>query len=49
MMATKSKELKKEESERLKEEGDQIKFINSRFRRLQVAGNMKGRRRQEIP
>ena len=39
MMAyTKSQQRKKEESERLRGERDQIKFIDLRFERRQVAG-----------
>ena len=35
---TKPKQRKKEESERLRGERDQIKFIDLRFKRCQVAG-----------
>ena len=45
---TKSKQRKKEKSERLREEGDQIKFIDLRFERWQVARFRKARR-QEAP
>ena len=45
---TKPQQLKKE-SERLRGEGDQIKFIDLRFERWQVVGLRKARRRQDIP
>ena len=49
MMAyTKPQQQKKEESERLRRERDQIKFINLRFERQQVEGRWKGRRRQGV-
>ena len=41
---TKPQKLKKEESERLREEG-----IGLSFERWQVAGFWKARRRQEVP
>ena len=40
---------KKEESERLREERDQIKFIYLRFERWQVVRCRKARRKQEVP
>ena len=43
---TKPQERKKEESERLRGERDQIKLIDARFERGQVVGFRKGRRRQ---
>ena len=45
---TKPQQRKKEEREKLREEGDQIKFIDLRFERWQVVGLMKARR-QDIP
>ena len=45
-MNMKPQQWKKEESERLRGEGDKIKFIYPRFERWQVAGSRKGRRRQ---
>ena len=45
----KRQEWKKEESKRLRGEGDQIKFIDLRFERWQVVGLRKGRRRQDVP
>ena len=44
----KPQQLKKEESERLRREGDQIKFIDLRFDRWQVAGFRKARKRQDV-
>ena len=41
---TKPQQRKKEESERLREERDQIKFIPLRFERWQVVGFRKARR-----
>ena len=49
MAYTKPQQRKKEESERLKGERDQIKFIDLRFQRSQVVGLRKARRRQDIP
>ena len=50
MMAyTKPQQRKKEESERLRGERDQIKLIDLRFERWQVVGSRKGRRRQDVP
>ena len=43
------KSLNKEESEKLRGERDQIKFIDHRFERRQVVGFMKARRRQDVP
>ena len=40
---------KKEESEGLRGEGDQSKFVYHRFEREQVVGLGKGRRRQDVP
>ena len=49
MAYTRPQQRKKEKSERLREERDQIKFIGLRYERWQVAGFLKGRKRQEIP
>ena len=50
MMAfTKPQQRKKEERERLRGRGDQIKFIDLRFARWQVVVFGKGRRRQDVP
>ena len=46
---TKPQQMKKEESERLKGERHQIKFINLRFERWKVAECGQGRRRQDVP
>ena len=46
---TKPEQRKKEESERLRGERDQIKFIDLRFERRQVVRFRKARRRQEVP
>ena len=46
---TKPQQRKKEESERLRGERDQIKFIAHGFERWQVVGLMKARRRQDVP
>ena len=40
---------KKEECERLRREGDQIKFIDLGFERWQVLGFRKASRRQDVP
>ena len=40
---------KKEKSERLREQGDKIKFIDIKFERLQVVPFGKERRRQDAP
>ena len=40
---------KEEESERLRGERDQIKFIDLGFERWQVVGLRKARRRQDVP
>ena len=45
---TKPQQRKKEESERLGGERDQIKFIDLRFERWQVVGLRKARRRQDV-
>ena len=47
--STNPQQSKKEESERLRGEGDQIKFIDLRLERWQVVGSRKGRRRQDVP
>ena len=46
---TKHQQRKKEESERIRGEEDQIKFIDLRFERWQVVGLKKARRRQDVP
>ena len=46
---TKPQQRKKEESEQLRGERDQIKFIDLRFERWQVVGLRKARRRQDVP
>ena len=46
---TKLQQRKKEESERLSEERDKIKFIDLRFERWQAVGLRKARRRQDVP
>ena len=46
---TKPQQRKKEESERLRGEGDKIKFIDLRFERWQVVRFRKARRRQDVP
>ena len=46
---TKPQQRKKEESERLRGEGDQIKFIYLRFEGWQVVRSRKGRSRQGVP
>ena len=46
---TKPQQGKKEESERLRRERDQIKFIDLRFERWQFVRSRKARRRQEVP
>ena len=38
-----------EESERLRGEGDMIRFIDLRFKRSQVVGFRKARRKQDVP
>ena len=45
----KPQQMKKEESERLRGERYQIKFIDLRFERWQVVGLRKARRRQHVP
>ena len=49
MVHTKLQQMKKEESERLRGERDQIKFIDLRLERWQVVGFRKARRRQDVP
>ena len=49
MACKKPQKRKKEESERLTGEGDQIKFIDLRFERRQVVAFRKARRRQDSP
>ena len=46
---TKPQQRKKEESERLRGEGDQVKFIDLGFESWQVVRFRKARRRQEVP
>ena len=46
---TKPQHMKKQESEKVRGERDQIKFIYLRFERWQVAGLRKPRRRQDVP
>ena len=46
---TNPQQRKKEESEQLREERNQVKFIDLRFERLQVVGLRKARRRQDVP
>ena len=46
---TKPQRRKKEDSERLGGERDQIKSIDLRFERCQVVGLRKARRRQDVP
>ena len=45
---TMPQQRKKEESERLRGERDQIKFIDLRFERWQVVRFRKARRRQDV-
>ena len=49
MAYTKPQQRKKEESERLRGEVDQINFIDIRYTRWQVVGLRKARRRQDVP
>ena len=49
MAYTKPRQRKREESENLRGERDQIKFIDLRFERRQVARFRKARRRQDVP
>ena len=44
-----TQQWKKEESEKLRAEGDIIKSIDLRFEREEVVGFGKGRRRQDVP
>ena len=46
---TKPQQRKKEESEKLRGERDQIKVIDLRFEIWQVVGLRKARRRQDVP
>ena len=46
---TKHQQRKKEGSERLRGERDNIKFIDLGFERWQVVGLRKARRRQDVP
>ena len=46
---TKPQQRKKEESERLRGERDQIKFIDLRFERWQIMRFRKARRKQNVP
>ena len=46
---TKPQQRKKEESERLREEGDQIKFIDLRFERWRVVRFRKATGRPDVP
>ena len=46
---TKPQQRKKEESERLRGERDQIKFIDPRLERWQVVRLRKARRRPKVP
>ena len=46
---TKPQKRKKEESEKLRGERDQIKFIDLRFERWRVVRFRKARRRQDVP
>ena len=46
---TKPQEGKNEESERLRGERDQIKFIDLEFERWQVVRLRKARKRQDVP
>ena len=49
MAYTKPQQWKKEESERLRGERDQIKFIDLGFERWPVVRLMRARRRQDVP
>ena len=46
---TKLQQRQKEESERIRGEIDQIKFIDLGFERWQVVGFRKARKRQDVP
>ena len=46
---TKPQQRKKEESDRLRGERDQIKFVDLRFERWQVVRFRKARRREDVP
>ena len=49
MASCRVQERKKEESEGLRGEGDQVKFVDLKFEKMQVGGSRKGRRRQDVP
>ena len=49
MTYTIPQQWKKEESERLRGERDEINFIDLRFERWQVVRSRKARRRQDVP
>ena len=49
MAFTKPQQRKKEESEKLRGERDQIKFIDLRFERWKVVRSRKARIRQGVP
>ena len=49
MAYSKPWQREKEESERLRGERDQIKFIDLRFERWQVVRFKKARRKQDVP
>ena len=49
MAYTKPQQRKKEESEELKGERDQIEFVFLRFERWQVVGFGNAQRRQDVP
>ena len=49
MAHTNLQQWKKEESEHLRGERDQINFIDLRFEGRQVVGLRKARRRQDVP
>ena len=49
MVAYTKPQQRKKESEQLRGESDQIKFIDRRFESWQVIGLRKGRRRQDVP
>ena len=46
---TKPQQRKKDKSERLREERDQVKLLDLRFERWQVVGFRKARGRQDVP
>ena len=49
MAYTKLQQRKKEESERLRGERGQIKFLDLRFERWQVVGFRDARKKQDVP